>query len=171
MKAIKYRRNLYAALSLAVMLLTVLLILTQKIEAAIACGGLTAAALILMYRQGRLLDAAMVIYDSRILTVPFSVVTYVNRPNQIQAEEIIVSTFGLLLGNKAYRWGCEGVNGVRLREVLIDKSHICLSFGADGEMLHVRLLHGLADRQSVIETAQKIWHETGVRAEIIYATD
>lgn len=77
-----------------------------------------------------------------------------------------VAGFGLLLGNKVYRWGCDGVYGVRLREVQIDKEHICLSFGADGEMLRVELLHGLADRQSAMEIAQKIWHETGVRAEI-----
>lgn len=166
MKAIKDRRNIYAALSAAVILLTVLLLVTEKMEAAIACGGLTAVALFLLYRQSRLLSAAMLIYDSRILTVPSSVVTSENRPNQKQAEETIVSTFGLLLGNKVYRWGCEGVYGVRLREVQIDKAHIYLSFGADGEMLRVRLLHDLTDRLSVMEIARKIWHETGVRAEI-----
>lgn len=166
MKEIKNRRNLYAALSVAVMLLTVLLLITQKTEAAIICGGLTAAALFLLYRQSRLLRAAIVIFDSRILTVPSSIVTLENQPEQKQAEETIVSTFGLLLGNKVYQWGCEGVYGVRLREVQIDKAHICLSFGADGEMLCVRLLHGLIDGQSVTEIAQKIWHETGVRAEI-----
>jgi len=165
-KAIKDRRNLYAAFSVAVMLLTMLLLITQKTETAITCGGLTAAALILLYRQSRLLVAAMVIYDSRILTVPLSVVTSENQPEQKQAEETIVSTFGLLIGNKVYQWGCEGVYGVRLREVQIDKEHICLSFGADGEMLRVELLHGLTDRQSVMEITQKIWHETGVRAEI-----
>lgn len=166
MKKIKNRRNLYAALSVTVMLLTVLLLITQKTEAAIICGGLTAVALFLLYRQSRLLRAAIVIYDSRILTVPSSIVTLENQPEQKQAEETIVSTFGLLLGNKVYQWGCEGVYGVRLREVQIDKEHICLSFGADGEMLRVRLLHGLTDGQSVTEIAQKIWHETGVRAEI-----
>ncbi len=166
MKEIKNRRNLYAALSVAVMLLTVLLLITQKTEAAIICAGLTAAALFLLYRQSRLLRAAIVIYDSRILTVPSSIVTLENQPEQKQAEETIVSTFGLLLGNKVYQWGCEGVYGVRLREVQIDKEHICLSFGADGEKLRVCLLHGLIDGQSVTEIAQKIWHETGVRAEI-----
>jgi hypothetical protein len=165
-KSIKYRRNVYAALSVAVILLTVLLLVTQKMEASALCGGLAAVALFLLYRQSRLLGAAMVIYDSRILTVPSSVVTSENQPNKKQAEETIVSTFGLLLGNKVYRWGCEGVYGVRLREVQIDKAHICLCFGTDGETLRVRLLHGLTDRQSVTEIAQKIWHETGVRAVI-----
>lgn len=114
MKKIKNRRNLYAALSVTVMLLTVLLLITQKTEVAIICAGLTAAALFLLYRQSRLLRAAIVIYDSRILTVPSSIVTLENQPEQKQAEETIVSTFGLLLGNKVYQWGCEGVYGVRL---------------------------------------------------------
>ena len=166
MKAIKNRRNLYAAFSVAVMLLTMLLLITQKTETTIICGGLTAAALILLYRQSRLLVAAIVIYDSRILTVPSYVVTSENQPERRQTEETIVSTFGLLLGNKVYRWGCDGVYGVRLREVQIDKEHICMTFGGDGEMLRVELLHGLNETQRAMEIAQKIWHETGVRAEI-----
>lgn len=51
MKAIKDRRNLYAALSVAFILLTVLLLIKQKMEAAIAYGGLTALALMLLNRQ------------------------------------------------------------------------------------------------------------------------
>lgn len=166
MKVIKNRRNLYATLSVVAIILTVLLLLTQKMETATLCSGLTVAALILLYRQSRLLAAAMVIYDSRILTVPASVATSENQPEQKQAEETILSTFGLLLGNKVYRWGCDGVYGIRLREVEIDKEHICLSFGADGETLRLELLHGLADRQGAMEITQKLWHETGVRAEI-----
>ncbi|WP_195377104.1 hypothetical protein [Anaerotruncus rubiinfantis] len=166
MKAIKDRRNLYAALSAAGILLTALLIVMQNLIAAIICGGLTAVFLILLYRQNRLLGATMVIYDSRILTVPSSVITSETRPNQTQAEETIVSTFGLLLGNKVYQWGCEGVYGVRLREVQINKEHICLSFGDDGKMLRVELLHGLTDRQNVMEITQKLWYETRVRAKV-----
>lgn len=165
-KAIKGRRNLYAVLSVTVLLLAVLFLVIHQVEMAIACGGLTAAALFLLYRQSRLLNMAMVICDSRILTVPSSVVTSQDRSTKTLAEETVVSTFGLLLGSKIYPWGCEGVNGIRLREVQIDKEHISLCFGADGEMLRVRLLHGLTDSQSVQEIAQKIWHETGVRAEI-----
>ncbi len=167
MKAIKDRRNLYAAFSVAVMLLTVLLIVMQKMAAAIVCGGVTAVALILLYRQSQLLYGAMVIHDSRILTVPSSIVTVENQTCHKLEEETIVSTFGLLLGNKVYQWGCEGVYGVRLQEVRIDKEHICLSFGADGKMLRVELLHGLTNRQSVMEITQKIWHETGVWASMV----
>lgn len=166
MKAIKDRRNIYVTVSVVNILLTVLFIVMQKPVVAIACGGVIAVGLILLYRQSRLLNAAMVICDSRILTVPSSVVTLENIPNQQQAEETIVSTFGLLLGNRVYQWGCEGVYGVRLRKVRIDKEHICLSFGDDGKMLCVELLHGLSDRQSIMEIVETIWYEIGVRAVI-----
>ena len=166
MKTIKKERNIYAALSVTVILLTVLFLVLHKMEATIVCGGLTAVALFVFCKKNRLFNVATLICDNRIVTVPSFIVIEEKKPKQIQAEEAIVSTFGLILGNKVYPWGCEGVYGVRLREVQIDKEHICLSFGADGEMLRVELLHGLADRQSAMEIAQKIWHETGVRAEI-----
>lgn len=166
MKAIKDRRNIYVVISVTAILLTVLFIVIQKPAMVIVCGSVTAVVLLLLYRQSRLLNAAMVIYDSRILTVPSCVVTSETRPKQTQAEETIVSTFGLLLGNRVYQWGCEGVYGVRLREVQISKEHIWLSFGDDDKILRVELLHGLSDRQSVMEIAQKIWRETRVRAEI-----
>ena len=166
MKAIKNRRNRYAALSVVAILLTVLFIVTQKPEAAIACGGLTAVALILLYRQSRFFYVASVIVDSRILAVPSSVITIKKGINETAQEEAIVSTFGLLLGDKVYKWGWDGVYGTRLREVRIDKEHICLSFGDDGKMLRVELLHGLTDKQSVLEFTRKLWHETGVQPEI-----
>ena len=167
MKAIKDRRNVYAALAVTAILLTLLFIVIHKTKVAIACGGMTTVALFLLYRQNRILSITMAIGDSRILTVPSSIVTSENQPNQKQAEETIISTFGLLLGNKVYQWGCDGVYGVRLREVHIEKEHICLSFGVDDKMLRVRLLHGLTDKQSIMEIAQKIWYETGVQASIV----
>lgn len=77
-----------------------------------------------------------------------------------------MSTFGLLLGNKVYHWGCDGIRGIRLRKVRMDREHIWLTFGVDEERLRVELLHGLTDRQSVMEITQKIWHETRVQAEV-----
>lgn len=166
MKSIKKRRNMYAAIFVGAMSLTILFAVLQETEAAIASTVCIAVVLLFLYKQIRLLYVASVIVDSRILTVPSSIVTTEKRPNPKRAEETIVSTFGLLLGNKVYRWGCEGVYGVRLQKVRIDKEHICLSFGDDGEMQRVELLHGLTDKQSVTEITQKLWHETGVQAEV-----
>ena len=164
MKTIKTNRDIYATISVVGLLLTIVFILSQKIEAVIVCGGLTSISLILLFRQNRLLSAVKVISESRILTISSSIVT--SEKEQKQIEETIVSTFGLLLGYKVYTWGCEGVYGVRLREVQIDKVHISLSFGEDEKMLCAKLLHGLKDRKNVEELAQKIWQETGVEVEI-----
>lgn len=167
MKPIKRERNIYAALSVSVILLAVLFLVLRNMEAVLVCCGLTAVALFAFYKKNRLFNVATLICDNRIVTVPSFIVIEEKKPKQIQAEEAIVSTFGLILGNKVYPWGCEGVYGIRLREVQIDKEHICLAFGDDSEMLRVELLHGLTDKQRITEITQKLWHETGVRAELI----
>lgn len=166
MKTVKDRRNLYAVLSVILIFLTAMLFTMHKMSAAIHCGGLTVMVLILLYRQNLLLSVARVIYDSRILTVPSAIIISDNRSNKKQADETIVSTFGLLLGNKVYKWGCEGVHGIRLHKVQIDREHICLSFGDYSETISIVLLHNLTDRKSVMEIVNKIWRETGVKTEV-----
>lgn len=166
MKVIEKGRNIYAGLSAVGILLTALFIAIQKPAAAVACAAACASSLIFLYRQTRLLYAARLIRDNRILTVPSSIATTVNRVGEKMMEETVVSTFGLLLGNRVYQWGCDGIRGVRLRKVRMDREHIWLTFGVDDEKLRVEMLHGMTDRQSVMEITQKIWHETGVQAEV-----
>ena len=86
--------------------------------------------------------------------------------NKKNLEGTVVSTFGLLLRNKVYKWGCDGINGVRLHMVKIDKEHIRLTFGANNKKLSVELLHGMTDAQRIMETKRMIWHETGVEVEL-----
>ncbi|MPM93461.1 hypothetical protein SDC9_140598 [bioreactor metagenome] len=78
----------------------------------------------------------------------------------------MVSTFGILIGSEIYRWGLDGVHGVRLSAVQIDKERMYLIFGDKDQTMRVELLHGMPHKQTVVEAAQKLWHETGVRAEI-----
>lgn len=166
MKAIIKRRKIYAVLSAVGILLAALFIAIEKPIALIACAVACASSLIFLYRQNRLLYVARLICDNRILTVPSSMVTIENRVSKKVMEETVISTFGLLLGNKVCRWGCDGVHGISLRKVRLDREHIWLSFGVDDEKLSVELLHGMTDRQSVMEITQKIWRETGVQAEV-----
>jgi hypothetical protein len=42
-----------------------------------------------------------------------------------------------------------------------------LTFGDATQTMRVELLHGMTQKQAVINSAQKLLHETGVRAEII----
>ncbi len=164
-KAMKKNRNIYAALSLAGVLLAALFFFFRQDTAAIVCAVLAAAALVLLLRQVRLIYWAALICDSKLLAVPASIVT--SKDGEQQRLETVVATFGLLLENKVYTWGCDGVNGVRLRKVEVDGTRIYISFGAEDELLSVELLHGMADFASVAEFAEKIRYETGVQAKII----
>ena len=163
-KTIKKRRKIHAVFFATGMLLTVLFAAVQKTEAAIACAVACVVSLIFLYRQNRLLYLARLISDNRILTVPSSIV--ISEGCDKTKEETVVSTFGMLLENKVYRWGCDGMYGIRLREIKIDKEYIRLTFGTDHKKQCVELLHGMRDRQRVIEITQKLWHETGVQAKV-----
>jgi hypothetical protein len=41
-----------------------------------------------------------------------------------------------------------------------------LTFGDVAQTMRVELLHGIAEQQTVLEVAQKLWKETGVTASI-----
>lgn len=156
----------FSVLSALGMILTALFIAMQTTEVAIACGAVTAAALILLYRQSRQLAAVRLIYDNRILTVPSSIVTTENLVGTEMMEETVVSTFGMLLGNKLYNWGCDGMHGTRLQKIRIDREQIWLTFGSDDEILRLELLHGMTNKEEVLMIAQKLRYETGVQAEV-----
>ncbi len=166
MRAITRRRNIYAVLSVAGVLLTVGFVISHERPAAIVCGVCAAAAIVLLCFQMRLLFWGRVINDSRILTVASAVVRSEPPRREKTVEETIVAAFSLLLGDKVYRWGCEGIDGVRLREVSIDKSHMRLTFGAAEDRMDVALLHGITDKQEIAEIAKKIKYETGVQATV-----
>jgi hypothetical protein len=82
-------------------------------------------------------------------------------------EETVVSTFGILIGSEIYRWGLDGVHGVRLHTAHIDQEWMYLTFGDAVQTIQIELLHGMTQKQTVLNSAQKLLHETGVRAEII----
>jgi hypothetical protein len=82
------------------------------------------------------------------------------------AEQTVVSVFGILMGNKVYKWGSDGVHGVRLSSVIIEKAHIYLTFGDGTKTMLVRLLHGMLDEQEVFEVKERLWRETGVTAKV-----
>mgnify|MGYP000897930391 CR=1 FL=1 len=166
MKAIKKVWNIYAVLSAISILLTVLFVSIQKSLPAIVCAASGAMSIFLLYRQNSLLNSVCLICDNRILTVPSSIITKDNCTSEKIMEKTVLSTFGLLLGNKVYQWGCEGIRGIRLQNVRMDREHIYLTFGVDDKKISVELLHGMADRQSVMEFKQRIWYETGVQTEV-----
>ncbi len=166
MKSIRKRRNGYALLFAASICLAVWLGMAFMLEAVFVFGSISLISLLLLVRQSRLLYDATLIWDNRILAVPSALISMPGRQMKNDAEETVVSTFGILIGSEIYRWGLDGVHGVRLGTVQIDKERMYLIFGDKDQTMRVDLLHGMTQKQAVLDAAQKLWHETGVRADI-----
>jgi len=167
MKLIRKRRNSYALLFAASICLTVWLGVTFMAEAAFAFGAISVASLLFLVRQSRLLYDATLIWDNRILVVPSALISMAGGQGKNDTEETVVSTFGILIGSKIYRWGLDGVHGVRLNAARIDKERMYLIFGDADQTMRVELLHGMTEQQAVLDVAQKLLYETGVTASII----
>lgn len=166
MKSIRIQRDGCALLFVVSICLTVWLATTSLLKAALAFGVVSLASLLFLVRQSRLLYEARLILDNRILAVPSANMSMAGRQIKKDEGKIVVSTFGMLIGSKIYRWGLDGVHGARLNAVEIDKEHMYLTFGDADHTMKMELLHGMTQRQAVLEIAQKLWHETGVTAGI-----
>jgi len=166
MKLIRKRRNGYTLLFAASICLAVWLGMTFIIEEIFAFGAISLISLLLLVRQSRRLYDATLIWDNRILAVPSALISMPGRQMKKDTEETIVSTFGVLIGSEIYRWGLDGVHGVRLHTAHIDQERMYLTFGDAAQTMRVELLHGMTQRQAVLDTAQKLLRETGVTADI-----
>lgn len=166
MKTIEKRRNGYAILFTASICLAVWFRLNSMTEMMFIFAAASIVLFRLLIRQNQLLNDAMLIWDNCIFAVPYSVISTVNDKKKIDTQETIVSTFGILLGSKIYKWGSDGVCGVQLRAIKIDRVCIYLTFGDGAKTMQVKLLHGMTNEQAVMEVKQKLWRETGVTAEI-----
>ena len=166
MKLIRKRRNRYALLFAASICLAVWLGATFMLEAIFAFGVISAISLLLLVRENRLLYDATLIWDNRILAVPSALISTEGSLRQADTEETVVSTFGMLIGSEIYRWGLDGVHGVRLHTAHIDQERMYLTFGDAAQTMQVELLHGMTQKQAVLDAAQKLLRETGVTADI-----
>jgi len=166
MKLIRKRRNGYALSLAASICLAVWLGVTSILEVVFVFGAISLISLLLLVRQSRLLYNATLIWDNRILAVPSALISMPGYQMKKDTEETVVSTFGILIGNEIYRWGLDGVHGVRLNTAHIDQERMYLTFGDSAQTMRVELLHGMTQKQAVLDAAQKLLHETSVTADI-----
>lgn len=165
-KAIRKQRNLYALFFALSTFPAAFLGVIGKTEAAIAIGAVGVVFLILLIKKSLLLHDATLIWDNRILVVSSVLISAKGSKVQNRAEETVVSTFGILIGTKIYRWGLDGVHGVRLSSVEIDGQWMTLSFGDTTRSMRIELLHGVTGQNEIMAVKQKFWSETGVPASI-----
>ena len=166
MKLIRKRRNRYALLLAASICLAVWLGVTFILEVVFAFGAIGLISLLLLVRQSHLLYDATLFWDNRILAVPSALISLPGPQMKKDTGETVVSTFGILIGSEIYRWGLDGVHGVRLHTAQIDKERMYLTFGDASKTMRVELLHGMTGKQAILDAAQKLLRETGVTADI-----
>lgn len=167
MKLIRKRCNGFVIMFLANFCFAMLLSFVYKEEMVFLFGTISLISLLFLVRQNRLLYDASLIWENRILVVPSIAPNLSGRQIQKDTEETVVSTFGILLGKQIYRWGLDGIHGIRLQTTLIDKERIYLTFGDAAQIMRLEMLHGMSQKKEVIITAQKLLYETGVQADII----
>lgn len=80
-----------------------------------------------------------------------------------QAKLVIVSGFGVLAGEKIYKFNCDGI---RLFSMEIDYQFISLSFGTREKQRRLKIRHGLSEKEELLAIAEKIHYETGVSPEV-----
>lgn len=166
MKVIRNLRNIYALLFGINILLTIWFIIRSIPEGAVVFGVSGTVMFVCLCIQNNRLSAATLIRDNSILSLPSAMLSTANGKAKIDVEETVVSTFGILIGSQIYKWGCDGVRGVRLKAVEIDRARIYLTFGDGAKIMRVELLHGITDEQQVMDVKQRLWRETGVTAMI-----
>lgn len=166
MKAIIRKRNGYSALLAVCVLLTAYFFVKLITMTAFIFAVVSMALLMLLIKQNRLVFDARLIWNNHILVVPSAVIYLPDDKERKNTEETIVSTFGILTGSKIYKWGSDGVHGMRLCAIKIDQAWIYLTFGNGAKTIRVELLHGLVDEQTVLAVKQRFWRETGVVAVI-----
>jgi hypothetical protein len=165
-KAIRNLRNIYALLFGINILLTAWFIIKSIPNGTVVFGASGIVMLVCLCIQNNRLSVATLIRDNSILSVPSAMLSTANGKGKISVEETVVSTFGILVGSKIYKWGCDGVYGVRLKAIEIDRARIYLTFGDGAETMQVELLHGMGNEQEVMDVKQRLLRETGVKAII-----
>ncbi len=166
MESIRKWQKIYVLLLIIAVFLTGWFLIKFMLEMAIVFGFVSITLLILLIKQNYLLKEAELIWDNSILVVSSALITTENGKERSVAEQTVVSVFGILMGNRIYKWGSDGVHGVRLSSVIIEKAHIRLTFGDSSKTMWVRLLHGMVDEQEVFRVKERLWRETGIAAKI-----
>lgn len=123
---------------------------------------LTSAATVCFYRQLQRLSTASLIMENSILTIPVVTVWSNNDrslPKRKKSALVVVSCFGVLSGNEVYKFNCDGI---RLLAVEINRESMFLTFGTEEKKRHIKLLHGLSNKEDIRVIAEKFRYETGV---------
>ncbi|MGI6549786.1 MAG: hypothetical protein ACOX4Q_07060 [Syntrophomonadales bacterium] len=122
---------------------------------------LTLLIIVCLCKQREKLKTAQLIVENAILTTASSD----NRDmewkllSDKKPVEVIVSGFGVLSGDEAFKFNYDGVH---LFSVEISDADMLLNFGTDKWEKSIRLWHGITSLNEIQEIAEELRYETGV---------
>ena len=120
----------------------------------------------LFIRQSQKLQTAKLIWDNRILVIPGAFLDKGSKATSA-VDEVVLSTFGILIAGQIYEWGRRGLWGIRLKTMDVDQRKMRLSFGNERQAMWFEFEHRIDTKQKILEVAQTLWQETGVKATIL----
>lgn len=161
MKVIKRRLWLSVCTAIGAVLLLACLVALHETPSAIVAGTLAAVSLVFIVCNSRKLSSARLITENRMIDICPATVCMAGTGEGAtrQAVECVLSPFGLLVENKIYKFGRDGV---RLHSVDIGDRHITVCFSNEDRRWTARLLYGPLDKEDLAQLAKKMEYETGI---------
>lgn len=170
MRALKRKSFALAVLACLGLLASTLLIVFGKVlpgcQVAIPLAGILAASAVaagFWLRGLSKLRTARLIEENPILHIRTAVIKDLVReaPHRPESEytEVIVSYFGILLGEKVIKFNQDGV---RIRAVEIGPDFISFTYGTEGQVRNIRLLRPAIDTAELERIVEQLRYEIGV---------
>ncbi len=175
MKAIKRKNSILAALTgFGILTGSVLLVFggaLSEIRAQILLAGVVIASLVaagFWLRGLSKLKIAQLIAENPILHISTAVISDISaeaaQPENIENTEVIVSYFGILLGEKIIKFNQDGI---RLRAVEIGNDFISFTYGTEKRTQNIRLLRPAIDPAMLEQISERFRYETGITPTLL----
>lgn len=176
MQQIKIKAILLGAVFAAGAAACCYLVIMQHYLWALVPAALALLAAVYLYRQLQRLTIAKLIQENVVLTIPagrfLSSEDFPVSPGErtisdgaipgFPAEEerspVIVSIFGILAGDKIYKFNCDGI---RLFSMKIDKEFIIFTYGTREKQHRLKLTHGLTREEDLHKITEIFRYNTG----------
>lgn len=162
MQQIKIKAILLGAVFAAGLAACCYLVIMQYYMWALAPAVLALLAAVYLYQQLQRLKAAKLIQDNVVLTIPAARVLSSEDipgfPAGAEKKPVIVSIFGVLAGDRVYKFNCDGI---RLLSMKIDEEFIFFTYGTREKQLHLKLTHGLSREEDLQKITAIFRYDTG----------
>ena len=114
------------------------------------------------------LKIARLIAENPILHINTAVISDLSgeaaQPENIENTEVIVSYFGILLGEKIIKFNQDGI---RLKAVEIGNDFISFTYGTQKRTQNIRLLRPAIDPAELAEISERFRYETGITPTLL----